>query len=162
MSADAIINAAKFAWDVIKDGRPSAEVTASTANAVPQVEDWQALSGARGPMWLKHRKPIYFLWPFDDYLHADVKIVLKWDYGATYKGGGAYIPNVWVEVEECFVGWPWTAHIRLTARNPTNASGAGQPPVARLPVTISGSISSPGESYNVDWGHTLFGTGDWE
>ncbi|MDP9465017.1 MAG: hypothetical protein M3P52_10360, partial [Actinomycetota bacterium] len=49
MSADTIVNAAKLAWEVIKDGKPSAEISSSTANAVPEVDDWQSLTDTRGP-----------------------------------------------------------------------------------------------------------------
>jgi hypothetical protein len=162
MSAETVVNMAKVAWDIIKDGAPSAELTNSTANAVPQVDDWQALTNATGPRWLQRRRAIEYLWPFDGYLHADLIVRLNWDFGARYRGGGAYIPNIWVEVPECFVGWPWDANLQLTARNPTNASGPGEPPVARIPVTVRGTISSPAEVYHVDWGFVLFGTGDYE
>lgn len=162
MSADTIINAAKAAWDVIKDGKASLEVSQSNANAVPDVPDWQSLAGAKGPMWIWRQKQITFVWPLEDYLHVDVQIMVKWDYGATYKGGGAYIPNVWVEVPECFVGFGWDCNIRLETRNPTNASPDGQPPVARLPVTLTGQISSGAELYRVDWGFVLYGTGKYD
>lgn len=162
MSADTVVNMAKLAWEVIKDGAAHADISNSTANAVPQVDNWQSLNNAKGPMWLRRRKQISYLWPLDDYLHVDVEILLKWDYGATYMGGGAFIPNVYVEVPTCFVGWPWDVNISLTTRNPTNAASEGEPPIARLPVTLSGTVTSGAELYRVDWGFVLFGTGDWE
>jgi hypothetical protein len=162
MSAETIVNMAETAWKIIESGAPSAEITTATANAVPQVDDWQSLTNAVGPMWVSRRRKIRFKWPLDDYLHVDVTMVLKWDYGARYHGGGAYIPNVWVEVPECFVGWPWDVNVNLTARNPTNANGSGEPPLARLPVTLSGTIASPGESYTVQYGFELFGDGNYE
>jgi hypothetical protein len=160
MTAETVINALKLGWDVIKDGRPAVDITNSTANAVPQVPDWQALAGARGPMsvWMTYDKPV---WPFDSYVFAEFKILLKWDYGATYRGGGAFIPNVWVEVPNCYAGWSWDINIAMTVHNPTNA-GTPQAPIARLPVTISGSVSTYEQSHSVDWGFVLFGTGRWE
>src|SRR3954452_13743232 len=131
MSADTIVNAAKFAWDVIKDGAPSADISNSTANAVPQVDDWQALSDAKGPNSYRMHDHVDYVWPLDDYEHVEFTILLKWDFGARYKGGGAFIPNVWVEVPECFVGFGWHVDIRLTAQHPTNA-GSATAPLARL------------------------------
>jgi hypothetical protein len=158
MSADTIINAAKFAWDIIKDGKPSAEIGGSTANAVPQVDDWQSLTNTRGPNSYRMRYNRSFLWPLDDYDHVQFEILLKWDFGARYKGGGAFIPNIWVEVPSCFVGWPWDANISLTAQNPTN-DGDESAPHARIPITISGTVSSGAEHHIVQWGFVLFGNG---
>jgi hypothetical protein len=158
MSADTIINAAKAAWDVIKDGKPTAEIGDSTANAVPQVTDWMSLTDAQGPGVYRMYKHVSFLWPLDDYDHVQFAILLKWDYGARYKGGGAFIPNVWVEVPECFVGFPWDVNISLTAHNPTNA-GSASAPLARLPVTVKGTVSSGAELRHVEWGFILFGDG---
>jgi hypothetical protein len=160
MSADMIVNMAKGAWEVIKDGKPSTEITGSTANAVPQVDDWTSLESARGPLnatmgWTK-----WVGWPAPDhtYVYVDFKILLKWTYGATYKGGGLFIPNVWIEVPECYAGWSWDVNISLTTRNPENF-GTKAAPIARLPVTIRGSVSTYEQSHNVDWGVVVYGNG---
>lgn len=161
MSADTIVNAAKLAWDIIKAGEPSVEISGSTANAVPQVDDWTTLTDTQGPnsVWMYYHNS--FLWPLDDYDHVQFRILLKWEYGARYKGGGAFIPNLWVEVPECFAGWPWSADIRLTTRNPSNNGQPGAP-LARIPVTISGTVGSGAEKHHVEWGWTLWGNGNYE
>src|ERR1700730_14252104 len=102
MSAESIVNTAKFVWDVIKDGKPAAEITTSTANAVPQVEDWLSLENARGPLRATMGWTKWVGWPAPDhtYVYVDFTILLKWTYGATYRGGGLFIPNVWIEVPE--------------------------------------------------------------
>lgn len=161
MSADTIVNVAKFAWDVIKDGRAAADITDSTANAVPQVADWQSLTETRGPNVRRLSYWNSFLWPLDDYVHVEFEILLKWDFGARYRGGGAFIPNVWVDVPECFVGWPWYADISLTAHHPTNAGDASRP-VARIPVTVRGAAGSGASVDHIEWGFVLYGTGDAE
>ncbi len=160
MSADTIVNVAKTAWDIIKDGKSSVDVETSTANAVPQVDDWQSLTDTSGPNAIQMYYHNSFLWPLDDYDHVQIKILLKWDIGARYHGGGAFIPNVWVEVPECFVGYPWDANISLTAQNPTNA-GSAQAPLARIPVTIKGTVKSGTDYNHVEWGFVLFGNGQW-
>jgi hypothetical protein len=160
VSADIIQNVGKAAWAVIKDGEPSVDLATATANAVPQVDDWQTLAGARGPMttWVSWQKPV--AWPWDDYVFVDFKILLKFDYGATYRGGGAFIPNIWVEVPTCYVGWSWHVDIGLTFHNLTN-SGTTQAPIARIPVTISGTVKTYEQAHHVEWGFSLYGTGDW-
>jgi hypothetical protein len=158
MSADTVISGAKLAWEIIKDGKPSADIHNSTAAAVPGVSDWMSLSDARGPNVRRMYYHVSFVWPFDDYVHAEFDILLKFQYGARYNGGGAFIPNLWIEVPTCFVAWGWTADINFIGRNPTNAGEAGSP-IAALPLTISGSVSSPLETYHVEWGFTAYGNG---
>lgn len=158
MSAETIVNVAKFAWDVIKDGKPTVDIGTFRANAVPQVDDWQALADTRGPNWYRMKYHNSFMWPLDDYDHVQFEIVLKWDFGARYHGGGAFIPNIWVEVPECFVGFPWSVNIGLTAQNPTNAGEPGAP-LARVPVTVKGTVGSGLELEHVEWGFVLFGNG---
>ena len=159
MSADTIVNVAKFAWDVIKDGKPAADIANSTANAVPQVDDWQTLTETRGPNSYRIKYHNSFVWPFDDYDHVQFEILLKWDWGARYHGGGAFIPNIWVEVPEVFAGWPWSVNIGLTSQHPTNA-GPANAPLARIPVTVKGTAGSGAELYHLEWGFVLFGSGE--
>jgi hypothetical protein len=158
VSADTIVNAAKFAWEIIKGGEATAEIGNSTANAVPQVDDWQALTDTRGPNVHRIHYSRLYLWPLDDYVHVEFEILLKWQYGARYKGGGAFIPNLWIEVPQCFVGWPWNADISITAHNPTNAGEAGAP-LASIPVTVKGTVGSGAEWHHVEWGFILYGNG---
>ncbi|MGZ6986617.1 MAG: hypothetical protein ACXVKP_17100 [Ilumatobacteraceae bacterium] len=158
MSADTIANLAKLAWEVITDGKPSADIFNSTANAVPQVEDWQSLTETRGPNSYRMFYHRAYLWPFDDCDHVQLQILLKWEFGARYKGGGAFIPNIWVEVPECFVGFGWDANISFAAQQPTNA-GSDVAPHARIPVTLMGTVSSGSELHHVEWGFVLFGSG---
>jgi hypothetical protein len=158
MSADTVVNVAKFAWEIIKDGKATAEIDHSTANAVPQVDDWLSLSGTHGPNTHRLHYSRSFLWPLDDYVHVEFEILLKWQFGARYKGGGAFIPNVWIEVPTCFVGWPWNADIGISVQHPTNVGEDGAP-VAALPVTVKGTVTSGAEWHHVEWGFVLLGTG---
>ena len=150
----------KAAWTVIKDGEPSIDIKTARASVVPQVDDWQALAGTRGPKttWISWKKPVS--WPFQDYVFVEFEIRLKFDYGATYHGGGAFIPDIRVEVPHCYAGWSWNVDIGLVVHNASNA-GTTQAPIARVPVTISGSVSTYEQTHHVEWGYTLFGNGNW-
>lgn len=158
MSWDTVVNAAELAWKVIEDNAASAEIDSKTASAVPQVEDWQALSDTQGPNIIRIPYKNRFMWPLDDYLHVDIQIALKWRYGGRYKGGGAFIPSVWIEVPELFVGFPWSANINVYFRNPANV-GSATAPLAAIDASVRGTVSSGAERHGVEWGYTLYGNG---
>ena len=161
MSADEIVNMAKAAWKVFEDGAPSGDIAASTASAVPHVTDWQSLMGARGPMSLRWSWTRMCAWPFEDYIVAEVKFALKWEYGATYRGGGNFIPNLWLEIEDYDIFWGQHIYLQLTARNPSNV-GSATAPLARLPVTIAGTARNGLRDLHMEWGFTVYGDGRWE
>jgi hypothetical protein len=163
MSATEIVNAAAAAWKIIEDGRPSSQITSTTANAVPHVDDWQSLVGAQGPTRIHRRRTNQVGWPFDNYLNVDIQIDLLFQYGATYHGGGLFIPNIYIEVPECFLGWEYHADVDIQVHNPTNDNTANPAaPIAKVPVSISGTVSNPFWSSRIEWGYTLWGTGAWE
>jgi hypothetical protein len=158
MSAETIVNTLKFAWPIIKEGKASAEIADSKANAVPQVDDWQSLTDVRGPSAYRMSYDIGFVWPLDDYDHVQMEIGLKWNIGARYRGGGAFIPAVWIVVPKLYVGYGWDVNISFTAQNPENA-GDERAPIARIPVTVKGTVSGGLDLYHVEWGFVLFGDG---
>lgn len=158
MSWDHVINAASSAWKIIQDGKPSMEVSTNNANAVPDVNDWQNLTDAHGPTWVgRHLK-------WTNYLGIDVVDVhfkVFWEYGARYNGGGAFIPNCHITVLSCDVAWGFDFDLNMRVHNPTNA-GTATAPRARLPISISGSVSSPLTSRTLGWEYVLFGDGTHE
>lgn len=158
MSASDIINMAQTAWKIIEDGKPSSDINTSTANAVPHVDDWQSLSAPQGTNKLTwHLK-------YENGFTMNVVVVqfeLKWEYAARYRGGGAFISNCWLHVPECDVKWGYKVNINLHTRNPTNA-GSESAPDARLPLSVSGTVSTPFWSDDMEWDFTLFGDGNWE
>jgi hypothetical protein len=163
MSAGDIVNMAETAWKIIEGGKPSSQINSSTANAVPDVDDWQSISGARGPKTIWMRRWNQVGWPFDDYINVDFTINLRFEYGATYRGGGLFIPNIYVEVPECFVGWRYDVDIDIHVHNPSNGNESNPAaPVARVPVSISGTIGNDFWNDRVEWGVLLSGSGHWE
>jgi hypothetical protein len=163
MSATEVINAATSVWKIIEDGKPSSQINSSTANAVPKVDDWQNLVGAKGPSRIKRRISNQVGWPFDNYLNVDIQIHLMFEYGATYNGGGLFIPNIYVEVPECFLGWHYHADIDIHVHNPSNDNESNpRAPIAKVPVSVSGTYGNPFWSERIEWGYTLWGNGKWE
>lgn len=155
MSWEHVINAAQLAWKVIEGGKPSSEITTNTCNAVPDVTDWHSLTNAHGPTWVGRNLK------YTNYLGIDVvdlQFRVNWEYGARYQNGGAYIPNCWVTVVKCDVAWGFDVNLNMRVHNPTN-SGTDTAPKARLPLTISGTVSSPFTSRTLSWDYILFGDG---
>ena len=66
------------------------------------------------------------------------------------------------QVPEAYDGWSWHTNIDVRFHPPTNAN-ASDPgkPVARIRVTVSGSVKTYEHDQHVEWGFTLYGNGDW-
>lgn len=162
MSVNDIVNAAKTSWEIFKADAPSADLPTLTANAVPQVDDWTSLSGARGPMWIRHHWWRECAWPLDDYIVAELTFLLKWEYGATYRGGGLFIPNIWIEVPKYDIFWGQHLELTMTVHNPTNASSTPNAPLARVPVTVAGTARNALRDLHLEWSYVLYGDGRFE
>ena len=160
MGYQEVTNAGTAAWQVIERGAPSPSIHSYTANAVPDVDDWQNLGGAHGPAAITLRRWTRTWWPFADGISVDFTIVLKFEYGARYRGGGLFIPNLYVEVPECFVGWRYDVDVDIAIGEPSNAN-TPEAPIARVPVAIRGVVFNEFWSDSVDWNLTLWGDGSW-
>jgi hypothetical protein len=159
MSGDGVANVASAAWHVIESGKPSASLASNTCNAVPAgVSDpLHSLTNAQGPnsvVWNLRKENAFGI----DVV--DISFDLRWEYGARHNGGGAYIPNCYLYVPRCNVLWGFTVDVQIHVHNPTNA-GSDTAPVARLPLTISGSVSSLVNSHSVQWDFILLGDGSY-
>ncbi len=90
----------KFAWDVVTSNRPKVNVSADYIAAIPKGAEWNELSAPVGES--------FFRWDWHgpglilkDFIY---EMEVRWKYGATYKGGGAYITNAVVTVLDYDVG----------------------------------------------------------
>lgn len=157
--SDTIANIASAAWHVIESGKPSASLASNTCNAVPSgiSDPVNSLTGAQGPNSYRWRLRQENLMGIDV---IDVTFDLRWEYGARHNGGGAFIPNCYLYVPRCNVLWGFNVDVTLHVHNPTNA-GTDRAPIARLPLTISGSMSSPVQSRSLQWDFILFGDGSY-
>ncbi len=150
-----IVNMLETGWKVIEANQPSAEIHRGRANAVPQVDDSRGLTGTQGPSY--HRWRLKYTNGFDMDV-VDIQIKLNWEYAVRYKNGGAYIPNVWLEVPHCSVLWGYDVSLGFEAQTPTN-QGTERAPIARIPVSVIGSVTTPFWTEQVEWSFTLFGDG---
>jgi hypothetical protein len=159
MSASEIVNTLESVWKIIEDGKPSSDITRAQANAVPKVDDWTSLEGAMGPRetrWYRkmtNRLPV----SWGDIV-IDFEIVLRYTYGATYKGGGRYIPNIWIDVTDSYTAWFHSLELSLLAKTPENA-GSATAPLARIPISIRGKMESPTTNITLQRGFMIYGDG---
>jgi hypothetical protein len=155
---DDVVNTGVSAWHVIEAGKPSASLGESACSAVPGGPGWSGLDGSQAPNRIQWRLR------YTNALGLDVVLAcfeLKWEYGARYDGGGAFIPTCWLHVPQCEVLWGYSLDVTLYAHQPSNA-GTDAAPVARLPITISGAVTTPFWTDDVRWDYTLFGDGHYE
>ena len=86
---------------------------------MPHVDDWKSLVGSQGPKTIWMRRSNRVGWPFDDYVNVDFQIDLKFEFGATYHGGGAFIPNI-------YGNGNWERNERFTSKGVCTHTPGGQ------------------------------------
>jgi hypothetical protein len=157
MGADSIINTLKEAWTLIKDNQPTAEIASTTCNAVPHVDDWQDLGNPSAPTpvatrVIKNISPLGFT-------NVDCVLNLVYQYGATYKGGGAFIPALWIEVDHCDVALLFNLNVSLHVISVANANPGTSSPIAQLTVQITEHVTNHLGSSTKSANYMVFGDG---
>ncbi len=163
----------KLAWDVVKtigegawglvvSNQKLANLTQKKVNAVPNVQDWQSIAGARGPeeVPLSYEQSWYYT--SEDTTRCHVRVY--WMHSATYQGRGAYIPEAWVDVIDVDPTW-WTfapdnvLNVNVEAHGPYNA-GTPEDPIAQLVMAVTfDERSAVGEQETRTHHVTIFGDG---
>ena len=158
--SDGVANVASAAWHVVEMSRPSPSLASNTCNAVPAgiAEPAHSLTHTQGPNSVPWTVTMRNGFGIDV---VDVSFDLHWDFGAQYRGRGAYIPNCYLYVPQCTVRWGFDVDVQIHVDHPTNA-GTERAPVARLPVTISGAVSSLIGTNTLQWDFVLFGDGSYQ
>jgi len=159
MSADTIVNLGSKAWSVIDDNKASSDIATNIGTALPQVDDWANLSAPAGTNTMSRR--ILYFHGEDGKEAVAVNWTLHWEYGATYKKGGAYIPRAWITVDDLDIVWGWNVKLTMQVDPPSNATGDPKRPVARLPLRLTKNVWSmfniTNETEPFNW--TIYGDG---
>jgi hypothetical protein len=161
MSFDEIVNHGSSSWKLVTGGQISPDVAACSANAVPNVNDWQSLTGLRPAHQIIRRFLAPWYWPLDNHFHVEITVVVYWQPGGRYRGAGAFIPNIWAVVEKAEIGMGWGADFSISIHRPTN-EGTSRAPVAAVPITLQGEITSGLVSRRKASNFLILGTGDYE
>jgi hypothetical protein len=156
MGEDAIKNALSASWEIIKDSAPNVSLPNTKCNAVPDVTDWQNLSSPH--MSPKATRLIRNISPLG-FTNVDCELVLNYQYGSTYKGGGAFIPACWVTVTKCEVAMFFSLNVSLEVISVSNANPGTKSPIAELTVQLTETISNHLSQITAQTVYTLFGDG---
>jgi hypothetical protein len=144
-----LVNLGSTAWHVVEGGKPSASLVSNACNAVPAgVTAFTDVQGPNTVVWSLTRTNGHGL----DVV--DVAFGLRWEYGARHGGAGAYIPNCYLYVPRCSVLWGYSVDVSLYVHPPEEADE-----IARLPLTVSGTVSSLLRDEPVRWDFWLDGDG---
>jgi hypothetical protein len=133
-----IEKAGEFAWTVLKDGKPTAEAHSAHFRAVPQGVDFTQLENAQNGTWSVE------FWSTNLYgvRVVDLKATVHFEYGATYKGGGAFLPSIMVEAAHVSVLWGFSLDFEAHFGDPTNVSQEHNKPIAAVQLNLVAKISS--------------------
>jgi hypothetical protein len=153
-----ITNGIRNSWPVIQDNVPVVNAVSDQANAVPADVDWDALTQGAGPNYLTFWFRAYHP---EGVPAASVRMRLYWVYGARYLGGGAFIPNAWLDVLDCEVAPGNSVNVELTVYEPENR-GTPAAPNAYLPVSIRCSDATAVSEVVETRVFALYGTGHYE
>lgn len=135
---ETVVNTLSKAWDIVEEMEPKADIASNSCNAVPDIKDWTDLhEGGHAATASRNIKVLGILG--DTYI--DVLYHLSYTYGATYKGGGAYIPSCVVSIERCEVAMLYSVSVKLAVLETSNV-GTHHAPVAHLKVQLSDQWSN--------------------
>jgi hypothetical protein len=154
-----LANRLSSSWPVVQDGAVVVNATHDQANAVPAGVDWTMdLSQGTGPNYLTFWFRTYHP---GGVAASAVRMRLYWVYGVRYLGGGAFIPNAWLDVLDCQAGTGNTVTIDVTVQEPQNY-GTPTAPNAYLPVSIRCRDAADSSVIEQTRVFCLYGTGHYE
>jgi hypothetical protein len=156
MGWEEIQNTGKALIEILKDNAPTSDIASATCNAVPKVEDWQNLGGG-SPQAAKGRT-ICCMSPLG-FTNVKCDIVINYQYGATYKGGGAFIPACWISLPAgAEVALMYHVEAKMNVISLGNV-GSGNRPIAQLTVQLVSRWWNLTNSYPETRNYDLFGDG---
>ncbi len=144
-------------WPLIGCDRSPVASTAPRANAVPAVADWTSITSpfeanrcagtcARITTGARPRRRV-----------ADAVVEVTWLYGAPYRGGGAFIPDLRVHVLSAESA-DRRSHLACTVTHPCTI-GSIRAPIAALTVSVLGRVRVADADQAVRWALTVYGDG---
>jgi hypothetical protein len=155
MSWDTIINTGSSSWKLVELKSPSADISTSSCNGLPDVSDWENISAPLGTGASSSS-----LKRADDRGNVviDVKWQLEFEYGSRYKGGGAFIRTCWITIPTCNVQTGFDVQMGVTVENPQN-KGSATAPIALLRIHIDASVTWKSGSDQRRWLVAIRGDG---
>ncbi len=120
------LDVAKFAWEIIQDGRPVTETSGALTRVLSERDtSWEHYAGAtRGETKIVEweAKNLFGMTLFKARFH------LAGYYGATNPGfGGKWLPSVAFSVDEAYTFWTWWLNASATVLHAVNAGSVDEP-----------------------------------
>lgn len=151
----ALEKAGETAWTVFKDGAPTAEAHSSHFSAGPKGVGFDHLTDARRKsftvtgMWTTHYFGRVVEW----------EAVVDIDYGAKYKGGGAYLPSIMVVPTEVHAWWGFHVELDVAFGEPVNIGHEHKKPIASVEMTLTEKKWCLTESHEYATRYEIYGDG---
>lgn len=149
-----VVDTLKWVGQLVADGKPVVTLPKQMANAVPNVRNWQ-----QNRVKTATSKPWGYWWRNAlDWELASVTMQLNLEYGAQYRGGGAFITNCYVDVLACQAMWRCNLDVSFESK-PPSIDADSKAPIARLPLLVSATITTPSFTQTKKWAFTVYGDG---
>eukprot|EP01006_Ploeotia_vitrea_P017383 TRINITY_DN48501_c0_g1_i1.p1 TRINITY_DN48501_c0_g1~~TRINITY_DN48501_c0_g1_i1.p1 ORF type:complete len:274 (+),score=22.53 TRINITY_DN48501_c0_g1_i1:32-823(+) len=145
----------KAIWTIVKDNRPSTNVTDDWAGAVPSgVKDWRNLYG-----WRNYRSELFHLKFHGTFgSPAEYKYIYQMKYHGRYKGVGAYITELTSVTQSVTAHLGEHVFVHVKADNPVNY-GTPKHPIGGLDMTVTMIANGVFGSKQIACTYTFMGNG---
>lgn len=134
-----IVNLGKQIWNIVEANAPVANVSTTTANALPKgITDWQQLTGWQTPVTKTYETVFNNLFGMTV---IDFQYRVSFIPGGTYNGVGKYLANVTVAPQYVSVLWGYKFNASAAVPTLTNA-GTADAPLAAADVNVQWTIDT--------------------
>jgi hypothetical protein len=161
MSVDDIVNQGAASWNLITDNVPNSGLSSLSANAVPDVPDWNTISKGKLASWTHSFQRRFGPGGPSDQFAIDIEWRLRWEYGSQYKGGGLFIRSFWTEVPKVDVKQGYRMSVAFQTGHPRN-EGPKDWPSAIMGIQISAGVVTPRWHKDEVWRYFLHANGNLE
>ncbi len=141
VSVEKIVNIASKLWEIVKDGKPVANIDTKYATAYPA----GVTSATQLAQWTKPKSYVYGFYAENLYggTMIDCKYKVSYTYNGSYKGVGKFLTGVAVIPTSVSVGWGYRFDMSAQVPDSTIANvGTDKDPVAAMQLKLTWKMST--------------------
>ncbi|MDA8132897.1 MAG: hypothetical protein M0011_15450 [Elusimicrobia bacterium] len=141
VSVEKIVNIASKLWEIVKDGKPVANIDTKYATAYPD----GVTSATQLAQWTKPKTYVYGFYAANLYgsTMIDCKYKVSYTYSGSYKGVGKFLTGVAVIPTSITVGWGYRFDMSAQVPDSTIANvGTDKSPVAAMQLKLTWKMST--------------------
>ena len=140
VALDKVINMGKRVWAVVEAGKPVANYSTDTGNALPEgVQSWMQLAGWKAPRAFVYRTKYENIYGITV---VDFSYRVIYTFGGNVNGKGLYLTQATILPAQLDVAWGFTFNAKATIPAVTNA-GSSVSPVAGMQMQLQWTVDSP-------------------